>query len=247
MARSGCLLATGDFGVAAGGDHAARPAIADGARRSAALCWSIALIGTVLPGAASFEAVRHLPSGVVSILISLVPIFALPIALCWRLERFAAPRAAGRPAGCGRGGDDRRAARPACPNRAMVVFLPLAMIAPFFYALEGNVVARWGTRGAGSGQAAAGGGAGRAADGRGAGAAGTGQWVSLAPPWGPPNGRCRVGADPCRRLCRLCLAGRPCGGGVRRAGRLSCDAVRGRLGDADPGRTLFGWVWAAMA
>jgi drug/metabolite transporter (DMT)-like permease len=29
----------------------------------------------------------------------------------------------------------------------MAAFLPVAMIAPVFYALEGNVVARWGTRG----------------------------------------------------------------------------------------------------
>jgi drug/metabolite transporter (DMT)-like permease len=33
------------------------------------------------------------------------------------------------------------------PDRAMAAFLPVAMIAPAFYALEGNVVARWGTRG----------------------------------------------------------------------------------------------------
>ena len=33
------------------------------------------------------------------------------------------------------------------PERAMVAFIPLALIAPLFYGLEGNVVARWGTAG----------------------------------------------------------------------------------------------------
>ena len=41
----------------------------------------IALIGTVLPNSASFKAAVHLPAGVMSIVISLVPMFAFPIAL----------------------------------------------------------------------------------------------------------------------------------------------------------------------
>jgi drug/metabolite transporter (DMT)-like permease len=33
------------------------------------------------------------------------------------------------------------------PERAMVLFIPLALIAPLFYGLEGNIVAKWGTAG----------------------------------------------------------------------------------------------------
>jgi drug/metabolite transporter (DMT)-like permease len=146
---------------------------------------AIALIGTVLPGAASYEAVRHLPSGVVSILLSLVPMFALPIALCWGIERFAAPRALGILLGAvavvmiG-------APRASLPEPGMVVFLPLAMVAPFFYGLEGNVVARFGTRGLGPVRLLLG----AALVGLPMAAALAllgGQWVSPAGPWGPPE------------------------------------------------------------
>ena len=33
------------------------------------------------------------------------------------------------------------------PDRALIAFIPLALVAPAFYALEGNIVARWGTAG----------------------------------------------------------------------------------------------------
>lgn len=145
----------------------------------------IALIGTVLPGAASLEAVRHLPSGVVSILLSLVPMFALPIALAWRLERLAPARLVG--IGLGAAAVLLIGAPEAgLPDPAMAAFLPLAMIAPFFYGLEGNVVARFGTRGLGPirvllGAALAGLPIAAAL------ALATGQWVSPFRPWGPPE------------------------------------------------------------
>jgi drug/metabolite transporter (DMT)-like permease len=41
----------------------------------------IALIGSVLPNTASYQAAVHLPSGVMSILLSMIPIWAFPIAL----------------------------------------------------------------------------------------------------------------------------------------------------------------------
>ncbi|MEM7753696.1 MAG: DMT family transporter, partial [Pseudomonadota bacterium] len=55
----------------------------------------IALIGTVLPNSASYEAIRHLPSGLISILLALVPMFAFPMALAMGNERFAPLRFAG--------------------------------------------------------------------------------------------------------------------------------------------------------
>ncbi|MCG6882555.1 MAG: DMT family transporter [Silicimonas sp.] len=106
----------------------------------------IALVGTILPNSASFEAIRHLPSGLISILLALVPMFAFPIALALGNERFSPVRFGGLVLGLvgvllivGPEGS--------LPDRAMILVVPLALIAPFFYGLEGNAVARWGTAG----------------------------------------------------------------------------------------------------
>lgn len=106
----------------------------------------IALVGTVLPNSASYEAIRHLPSGLVSILLALVPMFAFPMALMLGNERFVLLRFGGLVLGLvgvllivGPEGS--------LPDRSMVLFVPLALIAPLFYGFEGNAVARWGTAG----------------------------------------------------------------------------------------------------
>lgn len=106
----------------------------------------IALIGTVLPNMASYESMRHLPSGIVSILLSLIPMFAFPVALGLGNEVFEWRRLAGLLLGLV-GVLLIVAPEASLPDRALVVFIPLAMIGPMFYALEGNVVARWGTAG----------------------------------------------------------------------------------------------------
>lgn len=106
----------------------------------------IALVGTVLPNSASYEATRHLPAGVVSICIAMVPMFAFPIALALGNERFAWARLGGLALGlCGvllLIGPEA-----SLPERAMVVFIPLALIAPMFYGFEGNYVAKLGMAG----------------------------------------------------------------------------------------------------
>lgn len=104
----------------------------------------IALIGTVLPNSASYRAAIHLPSGVISILLSLVPMFAFPIALLLGTDRFNWPRLAGLLAGL-TGVVLITGPEAALPDRAMALFIPLGLIAPLFYGLEGNVVAKWGT------------------------------------------------------------------------------------------------------
>lgn len=106
----------------------------------------IALVGTVLPNSTSFEAARHLPAGLISILLSLVPMFAFPMALALGNERFQWGRFAGLLLGLS-GVLIIVAPEASLPERAMIVFIPLALIAPFFYGLEGNIVARWGTAG----------------------------------------------------------------------------------------------------
>lgn len=106
----------------------------------------IALIGTVLPNSASYEAIRHLPSGLVSILLSMVPIFAFPVALALGNERFELKRLGGLCLGL-IGVLVIVAPEASLPERAMVFFIPLALVAPAFYACEGNIVAKWGTAG----------------------------------------------------------------------------------------------------
>ncbi|AZQ69671.1 DMT family transporter [Silicimonas algicola] len=154
--------------------------------RAALLVYAaVALTGTVIPNAFSFEAVRHLPSGLVSILLSLVPIFAFPLALALRTERYSPVRAAGLLLGLA-GVLMIVGPEASLPDRAMIVFVPLALVAPFFYALEGNIVAKWGT-------------AGLTPVGVLHGAVllslvlvvpmafATGQWIDPRPPWGAPE------------------------------------------------------------
>ncbi|MFU8863537.1 MAG: DMT family transporter [Rhodobacterales bacterium] len=106
----------------------------------------IALIGTVLPNTASYQAAVHLPSGVLSILLSLIPMMAFPIALGLGLERFRLRRLAGL--GLGLGGVALLVIPEASlPDPAMVIWVPVAVIASLCYAFEGNYVSRWGTAG----------------------------------------------------------------------------------------------------
>ncbi|PTX54095.1 drug/metabolite transporter (DMT)-like permease [Litoreibacter ponti] len=111
-------------------------------------CTVIALIGTVLPGAASYKALVYLPSGLVSILLSLVPMLAFPVALLLGNENFEMKRLAGLAFGLA-GVLLIVLPDASLPDRAMVWYIPLALIAPLFYAMEGNYVARWGTGGLG--------------------------------------------------------------------------------------------------
>lgn len=107
---------------------------------------AIALIGTVLPNAASYEAAVHLPAGILSICISLVPILTFPIAVLMRLDRFGWVRFSGLILGLA-GVLFIVLPIASLPDRAMLAAMPLALIAPLFYALEGNMVAKWGTLG----------------------------------------------------------------------------------------------------
>jgi drug/metabolite transporter (DMT)-like permease len=109
-------------------------------------CTIIALIGTLLPNAASYTAAFHLPSGIMSIVLSLIPMLAFPVALALGLDRFSALRFVGL--GLGLTAIILIAApQGGLPDRAMVWWLPLALVAPLFYAVEGNFVARYGTEG----------------------------------------------------------------------------------------------------
>ena len=145
----------------------------------------IALIGTLLPNSASYTAAIHLPSGILSIVLSLIPMIAFPIALALGMDRFSILRLVGLLLGL-------------CaillivlpeaslPDRAMVWWIPMALIAPTFYAVEGNFVARYGTEGLDAVQVLLGAsvvGTILAAPL----AAMTGQFIPPLPPWGAPD------------------------------------------------------------
>ncbi len=106
----------------------------------------IALIGTIIPNSVYYRAIAHLPAGVASILLSLIPMIAFPIALALGLERFRLVRFGGLLAGLG-GVLLLVLPSASLPDPAMIIWIPFLMISIFCYAFEGNYVARWGTAG----------------------------------------------------------------------------------------------------
>ncbi len=106
----------------------------------------IATIGTLIPGYTSFRAAFHLPSGIMSIVIATIPMMAFPIALALGNDLFSFRRLGGLCLGL-IGVGLIALPEASLPERAMIAFLPLALIAPFCYACEGNIVAKWGTAG----------------------------------------------------------------------------------------------------
>ena len=110
------------------------------------ICLVIAITGTIVPNSASYQAFVHLPAGVMSIIVSLVPMFALPIAVLVGLERIMLRRVVGILLGAvaillllG--------PEASLPDPSAALFVLVAMIAPFFYAIEGNFVAKFGLAG----------------------------------------------------------------------------------------------------
>ncbi len=145
----------------------------------------IALIGTILPNWASFTAAVHLPSGILSIVIATVPMMALPIAVGLAMDRFSPARITGLALGLLA---IVLIALPdtSLPEAGMAIWLPIALIAPFLYACEGNIVGKWGTYGLDAMQVLAG-----------ASILGllisaplavvTGEWINPLGPWGAPD------------------------------------------------------------
>ncbi len=146
---------------------------------------AIALLGTIVASSFSFIAIGHIPAGVYSVLISLVPMFALPIAILLGLERFEWKRAIGIVLGlCAiviLTGPDA-----SLPDPSKSIYVLIACIPPLCYALEDNFVGKFTLRGLTSVQALLG-----------ASVVGliiitplsvaTGQWFSLNHAWGPPE------------------------------------------------------------
>lgn len=106
----------------------------------------VALLGTLIPNTTFYLSIARLPSGVMSMIISAVPMIAFPLAVLLGMERFAWARLLGLCLGLLAVG---LLAAPGAvlPEAGMAAFLPIAMIGPLCYALEGLYVARQGTGG----------------------------------------------------------------------------------------------------
>lgn len=106
----------------------------------------IALLGTLIPNSFSYRAAAHLPAGIMAIIIATVPMFAFPVALILRQDRFALRRLLGLCLGL-LGVALIAFPEASLPDPAMLAWVSVALIAPLCYGLEGNVVARWGLSG----------------------------------------------------------------------------------------------------
>lgn len=110
------------------------------------ICAVVALVGTLIPNTASYQAAVHIPAGVMSLLLSMIPMFAFPVALAMRLDQFSWSRLSGLAAGLV---GVLIIVMPGVSTslQAPVFWMMVALIAGLCYAMEGNIVAKWGTAG----------------------------------------------------------------------------------------------------
>jgi drug/metabolite transporter (DMT)-like permease len=145
----------------------------------------IACIGTLIPNSTFYISVVHLPSGVMSILISTIPMLSLPMALALGMDRLHPLRLLGLL--CGFVGVALIALpQTSLPTPEMAAWLPLAMVGPVFYAMEGNYVAKWGMGGLDAVQAMFWASLLAALLALSL-ALGSGQWIDPRPPYGTPE------------------------------------------------------------
>lgn len=106
----------------------------------------VAVLGTIIPNGTFYTSVAHLPSGIMSIIIAMIPMLAFPMALALGMDRFSGLRLAGLALGL-TGVALLAAPGAALPDAAMLGWLPVAVIGPLFYAMEATYVAHRGTQG----------------------------------------------------------------------------------------------------
>ena len=115
-------------------------------RRALVFYGVVAMVGTLIPNFTFYTSVVHLPAGIMSILISTVPLLSYPMTLLLRIDRFERRRLAGLLLGLA-GVALIALPRSSLPEAGMLAFLPLALFGPFFYAVEGTFVSRFGMAG----------------------------------------------------------------------------------------------------
>ncbi len=106
----------------------------------------IAFFGSLAPNYFSYTATAHLPAGIISIVIALVPLFAMPMALAMGYEKPSIIRFTGAAFGAVA---IVLIAGPSAslPDPSKVGYLFLALFAPLFYGVEGNFMTWYGSRG----------------------------------------------------------------------------------------------------
>ncbi len=97
----------------------------------------IAIVGTIIPNGFSYLAAFHLPGAVMALVIAMVPMFALLIALIFRLEMFQPLRMSGVILGAIA---IAMIVLPetGLPDPSKALFVLVALIAPLFYGVEAN-------------------------------------------------------------------------------------------------------------
>jgi drug/metabolite transporter (DMT)-like permease len=114
-------------------------------RQYLALFLVISLMGSLVPNYFSYQAAAELPAGVLALIISMVPMWALPIAVLLGLDRFTVMRSFGL--FCGLAAIVVLVGPEASlPDPDAWPFIILAMISPVCYAIEGNYVSKFGTQ-----------------------------------------------------------------------------------------------------
>ena len=106
----------------------------------------VAFLGTLIPNYTFYTSIAQLPSGIMSIIISTIPMIALPIGLVMRTETVTPRRLIGLLLGLA-GVLLIVVPQSSLPDKAMLAFVPVALIGPLFYALENTYVARTGLAG----------------------------------------------------------------------------------------------------
>lgn len=106
----------------------------------------VALLGTVFPNSIGYQAAVYLPSGIMSLLLSAVPMFAFSLALFIGNEQFALRRLVGLCFGLF---GVLLIIIPSVDLGEAIPIIPAVayLVVGFFYAFEGNYVARWGVAG----------------------------------------------------------------------------------------------------
>lgn len=106
----------------------------------------VALVGTVLPSAATYTAAEHLPAGVIAVCMAIIPIVAFPMALVLGLERPNLRRFLGLVLGF-IGVLLIVLPDASLPDPTQAVFIFLALASVLFYAVEGVGLGRMGRAG----------------------------------------------------------------------------------------------------
>ena len=100
----------------------------------------LSIFGTLLPNGFSYVASAQLPAGVMAIAIATVPMFTLAMALGLRLEQFSSKRVLGVMIGFA-AMVMIAAPQSSLPDPSKAIFVLVALIAPFCYGIETNLIA----------------------------------------------------------------------------------------------------------